>query len=95
MFYRDILPNFRINDGIIEIPHEFDHMLGPLPAEDLEKIKKLAMPVIRELTRAHKPALIFDESSEDHRSTVWGTLVPLDAWNRTGEKPVPGWYFET
>ena len=92
VLYGDIMPNFRINNGMIEIPHEFDHMFGPLSAKDLEKVKKLAMPVIMELTKAHKPPLIFDESSEDHHAVVWGTLVPLDAWRMAVKKPVPGWH---
>ena len=94
VLYRDIMPNFRVNGGMVEIPHEFDHMFGPIPPKDVARIKELVVPVIREMTRAHKPALIYDESSGNHRAHVWGTRVPIGAFNSIGERPVPGWHVE-
>ena len=93
VFYRDIMPNFRIHDDMVEIPHEFDHLFGPLIAEDLERAKKVAVPILKQLIRAHKSVLILDESSENRQPTVWGTKIPVDVWRRIVDKPVPGWRF--
>ena len=88
MVWSDIMPNCRVNMwGFVEIPQDFSKILPPC---DPELIPERMVRLMR-LIRAHKMTRIYDEQGNNHRGMVWGSMVPIETWDRYMGEKIEGW----
>ena len=73
----DIAPNFRINDGYIEIPKNYGSMMPKFSKELSDMLRQAIHTLCRE---AGESTYIYDESSNDYKARRPGYKIPLERW---------------
>jgi len=87
----DIMPNFRISSGCVEIPANYVNMYQSKMPKELTDIITVK---IKELVKVFGGrSIIVDELhlEQNHRATTMGCRVPLGVWDRICDNEVEGW----
>ena len=99
----DIAPSFRCRQGpvgpdggdgsgtLVEVPLAYArYVQSDLPSELRDAINRTIDGLCRKSPNA-RASNIYDESTDDGRSTVPGWVVPLADWQHAMSQPLAGW----